>query len=156
LAGIILPWIELALGALLILGQWTTRAAEASIGLLLIFSIAIFINLLRGNRVECHCFGHLGIKQISWWSVARNLLLLIIAAQVTVGNSWSLAADGLWRGSLSGPADPPVSDFVPVVLIALAMVLFSVLSRSVWRVARVAVDAGDARGRGITDFTILR
>src|SRR5438552_1077664 len=47
-----LPVAELTLGLLLLLGQWTAGAAAASAALLLLFSGAITLNLLRGRKVE--------------------------------------------------------------------------------------------------------
>lgn len=153
---IVLPWIEVSLGGLLIVGQWTKPAAEASIGLLFVFNAAISINLLRGNRVACHCFGQFGRKPISWWSVARNLVLLAVASLVSVGASGYLAADGWWHGYLPEPADPPVRDFVPIVLIALGIVLFSILANSAWRTARIIADANGGPGLAIGGSRIWR
>src|SRR5438105_4554525 len=58
--GTALPYLELALGLFLLIGQWTAPAAAVSAALLLLFSLAIGINLIHGRKVECHCFGQAG------------------------------------------------------------------------------------------------
>jgi uncharacterized membrane protein YphA (DoxX/SURF4 family) len=152
---IVLPWIELSLGALLIVGQWTKPLANASISLLFVFSGAILVNLLRGNRIACHCFGQFGGKPISWGALARNLVLLAAASLVSVRHSGYLAADGWWHGSPSA-ADPPVLDFVPVVLIAVGIVLLSILAISAWRAARTIMGANEALGLAFAEHTVWR
>jgi uncharacterized membrane protein YphA (DoxX/SURF4 family) len=130
---IVLPWVELLLGGLLMLGLWTVPAARASIGLLLIFSVAIAVNLLRGNRVECSCFGQLGRKPISWRSLARNAVLLAVAALVDFYQLGYFAVDAWRDGSVSQWADTPIWDFTPVLLMLLGAGLLFELGRSAWR-----------------------
>lgn len=56
LMALTMPWIELLCGLALILGIWT-GTARTLIGLLLTtFIVAIGINLLRGNAIDCGCF----------------------------------------------------------------------------------------------------
>jgi hypothetical protein len=54
--------------------------------LLLSFTVVIVSNLLRGNRPACACFGARANTPISWWTVARNgvLIALIVAALLAV------------------------------------------------------------------------
>ncbi|MFZ0325080.1 MAG: MauE/DoxX family redox-associated membrane protein, partial [Actinomycetes bacterium] len=66
--------------------------------MLLAFTVAIVVNLQRGNRVDCHCFGAMSTKPLSWWSVGRNAALLVLAALVLTGGSsqpwpWVAVAD---------------------------------------------------------------
>lgn len=81
-----LPVAELASAGLLLSAD-PAAAAGAVLGLVLLlaFTVAIVVNLLRGNRFDCHCFGQLGGSQISWWTVARNIGLLVLAAVALVG-----------------------------------------------------------------------
>jgi uncharacterized membrane protein YphA (DoxX/SURF4 family) len=136
--GTVLPPIELLLGGLLIIGQWTTRAAEASVVLLLVFTAAIVVSLVKGNHVRCNCFGHWGEESISINSVARNVGLLAVAIFVASRHSEYLSAEGWWRGSALRPGDPPAEDFVPVVLIAIAMILIWLLGRSAYSTTKGA------------------
>ena len=53
---LVMPWIELLCGLALILGIWKGTARAIVAALLLTFIIAISINLLRGNAIDCGCF----------------------------------------------------------------------------------------------------
>ena len=70
------PFVELTLGAILILGWWPTLASSAGIALLIAFSWLISTNLVRGNRPSCACFGVRAARPITWLFVARNMLFI--------------------------------------------------------------------------------
>lgn len=53
---LVMPWIELLCGLALILGIWRGTARTIIAALLLTFIVAISINLLRGNAIDCGCF----------------------------------------------------------------------------------------------------
>ncbi len=53
----LLPWVELALGVLLLLGVGTRFAAAASVGLLLVFMAGVTQAWARGLSIDCGCFG---------------------------------------------------------------------------------------------------
>ena len=77
---ILLPLAELIIAILLIPLSTAWWGALGAFGLLVSFTIAIAINLLRGKTPTCHCFGQLDNKPISWKTLVRNLVLLLIAA----------------------------------------------------------------------------
>lgn len=52
-----LPWLEIALGLLLILGLGTRAMAWASAGLLAVFVVGIAQAWARGLSIDCGCFG---------------------------------------------------------------------------------------------------
>jgi putative oxidoreductase len=86
-----LPRVELACAGLLAFGTLTTPAATALALLLIFFSGAAAINLFRGRRIDCGCFGSLAPKSITWAAVARNLFLAIMATWVAThpsGAAW--------------------------------------------------------------------
>ena len=56
LMGLTMPWIELLCGLALILGIWRTTARTLIGAMLVMFIIAISINLARGNSIDCGCF----------------------------------------------------------------------------------------------------
>jgi peroxiredoxin len=93
--GVLLSLAELAVAAALLLVP--EPGALASLALLLAFSAAIVVNLLRGHAPDCHCFGSLHSAPVSWWTVARNLLLALVAA----GLVWS-APSWVLLGGLAG------------------------------------------------------
>lgn len=50
------PWIEIIAGLFLVAGIFKRTAAIVLSGMLIIFSIAISINLIRGFKFDCGCF----------------------------------------------------------------------------------------------------
>ena len=72
-----LPWLEVALG-LLLLSAWKTRyVAGFAAALLSFFIIILTITYLRGIEANCGCFG-IG-ERISPLTIARDTLFLIPA-----------------------------------------------------------------------------
>jgi peroxiredoxin len=114
-----LPFAELACAALLVLPDpYATVGAVASLVLLGVFTLAVIVNLVRGNRVDCHCFGSVGDSgEIGWHTVARNGAFLLLAALSLVGaGSRDSVPEVVW--DMSG---------VVALLWAAALVLLTVL-----------------------------
>lgn len=81
---VVLPWVELWGGVCLLLGIFV-RSNALVLGMLLIaFSMAAFLNVLRGSNISCGCFledvGH----AITGWTVARDVVWLAITAAIVV------------------------------------------------------------------------
>lgn len=53
---LVMPWVELLCGLALIAGVWTRAARNLIALMLLVFIVAIGINLARGNAIDCGCF----------------------------------------------------------------------------------------------------
>jgi uncharacterized membrane protein YphA (DoxX/SURF4 family) len=136
-----LPWMEATLGLLLLVGIETRAAAAGSSILLLAFGLGIAVNLMRGRKIECHCFGQMSHGVISWWSVLRNGALIAVAMVVVSGPPHYLAVDGWLRGGAVRPGDPSPLELVPVILIALAGVLVAALLAPAWQIARAIATA---------------
>lgn len=113
----LVPWVETALGVLLLLGLGTTVAAALAIPLLLSFGIAIGLNLWRRREFDCHCFGSLREEPIGWPLLLRAALLSGAAAVLAVGASRYGALDRALWGS-AGESLPPTGDIIPLVLLA--------------------------------------
>jgi len=105
---LLLPLLELLLALALLLGVGLPLAGAASAGLLLLFSAAVGLNLLRGRRIDCHCHGLAGSQLISWGLVARNLVLLAPCTLL------------VWHGATA--AWPPVT---ALALVSLALLVTS-------------------------------
>jgi len=73
------PWAELVLGALLVAGLLLPWTALLAAGLLLAFTVLLLRVLARGEHPRCRCFGSLTAGRVTWWSVARNVVLLALA-----------------------------------------------------------------------------
>lgn len=91
-----LPWVELLIGVLLIVGLWSRESALVTVGMNVMFVTAILITLYRGEEIMCGCFasadaGH----QIGWDLVFRDLGLLLVGVYLAwVGPRW-LSVDEL-------------------------------------------------------------
>ncbi|MEO8970394.1 MAG: MauE/DoxX family redox-associated membrane protein [Ktedonobacteraceae bacterium] len=73
-----IPLAELLAGLGLISGFLLVPTIGLTLGLFVLFSYAILINLIRGRHdLSCHCAGVIGDHRISWWLIARNSLLIV-------------------------------------------------------------------------------
>lgn len=120
-AGLALPLVELAIGAALIPGRTAWAASLAASALLLLFIAGIGVNLIRGRRPDCHCFGQLHSEPIGSGTIARNLVLLAIAGFV-VGEGGINAGDSAvaWIGALTDPEQIALSvSFASLTLMIL-------------------------------------
>ncbi len=119
----LLPWVETALGVLLLVGLGTGIAAGLAVPLFLSFALAIGVNLQRGRDFDCHCFGAVQADPIGPTALLRSLILAGGALVVALGASRFGSLEWALFGS---SADlPPASEVIPVVLVA--GVLFDVL-----------------------------
>jgi len=79
-----LPFVEVALAALLVAGLATRVAAAVAAALLVVFIAAVASAGLRGLHIDCGCFGGGGeVTQTHYLSeIARDLALLAVAALI--------------------------------------------------------------------------
>jgi uncharacterized membrane protein YphA (DoxX/SURF4 family) len=78
-----LPWFEVVLGVLLIVGVFATPVAAAGAALLTGFSLAIVVTLRRGVTAPCGCFGHAIPSRTSWGLVGRNVVMVLVLTAVS-------------------------------------------------------------------------
>jgi len=74
----VLPWVEISLGSMLIIGLWTLYATWMSLTLLLIFSLVAITAVARGLDVPCSCFGAASQAPLSTKTIIRNALLALL------------------------------------------------------------------------------
>jgi uncharacterized membrane protein YphA (DoxX/SURF4 family) len=79
----ILPWFELALGALLIAGVGLRWIGSVTSGLLLVFIGAMTRAKILGLEINCGCFGN--NEKLGTATLIRDSSLLVLALAVTVG-----------------------------------------------------------------------
>jgi uncharacterized membrane protein YphA (DoxX/SURF4 family) len=85
IVAIILPWIECTAGLAILFGTARWRAAGAAVitGMLVVFTIAISLNLLRGIEVSCGCFSTRADASVSdAWNLVRNVSLIWLSLAV--------------------------------------------------------------------------
>lgn len=88
-AALVLPWLELLCGLALCLGLWVRAATLWIFGLLVVFALALSINLARHHPVDCGCFSLAGPVKTEAerlvdlrWAILRDLGLMLLAAQI--------------------------------------------------------------------------
>jgi hypothetical protein len=74
-----LPWLELALGAVLVVQLAPVAAGTLSLVLLGAFTALIVRRLAQGRHPPCACFGAWSARPLGWGHVARNLALAALA-----------------------------------------------------------------------------
>lgn len=89
---LVMPWVELLCGVALIAGFWRRSAASILGVLLVVFMIAIGINIARDNAVNCGCFNleslqrnHADLIREMWWVLLRDVGLLAMVCYIIVG-----------------------------------------------------------------------
>jgi peroxiredoxin len=97
----VLPFAELATAAALIPTASARWGALAALFLLLAFGAGIAVNLARGRKPDCHCFGQLHSAPAGWSTLARNAVLSAVAAFVVL-EGWDDSGDSAvgWLGDL--------------------------------------------------------
>ena len=79
----VLPWFELTLGALLIIGAGLRWIGSISSGLLLVFIGAMTRAKILGLEINCGCFGN--NEKLGTATLVRDSSLLMLALAVTAG-----------------------------------------------------------------------
>ena len=79
--------VELAVGIALVPAASAWGAALAATALLLVFTGAVGVALVRGVEADCHCFGQLSSRPIGVGTLIRNLALLALAAFIAVAGA---------------------------------------------------------------------
>jgi peroxiredoxin len=100
---ILLPIFELAFAAVLVPAFTAWWGAIGAFALLLLFVLGIGINLARGRKPDCHCFGQLHSAPAGWKTLVRNGVLATVAGFV-VWQGWegNVGPSAIaWLGALS-------------------------------------------------------
>jgi uncharacterized membrane protein YphA (DoxX/SURF4 family) len=90
---LVLPFLEVMLGAYLVLGLFTRASAWIAALMLALFDLAIASAVVRGMAVNCGCFGPNDATVTTWAEVARDALLVLLAIAVALRAPGTLALD---------------------------------------------------------------
>jgi uncharacterized membrane protein YphA (DoxX/SURF4 family) len=89
ISALIMPWAELIAGLCLILGVWVRPARWIIGAMLVVFMVAITINLARDNAIDCGCFnvadaGKTHDERIRdmWMVLVRDAGMLLMVGQL--------------------------------------------------------------------------
>ena len=80
----IVPWFEMAHGALLCAQVARPLVGAVAAVTLLVFTGLIVRRLAEGKRPPCACFGSWSARPLGWQHIARNAVLLALAVVVIV------------------------------------------------------------------------
>jgi thiol-disulfide isomerase/thioredoxin/uncharacterized membrane protein YphA (DoxX/SURF4 family) len=123
---LLLPVAELSVAALLLFDSTALAGAIGALVLLGAFMVGITVNLARGRRPDCNCFGQLQSKPIGPGTLARNATLAILAGVVLAAgrtDAGAIALDDV--GSLDTATALAVG---ALVLSALTLILVAWLA----------------------------
>ena len=98
-AVIAVPLVELFVAAALLPTATATGAAWAAVALLVVFTAAIARVVASGQEAECHCFGRVSSRPVGPGTLARNGVLIALAAAVGIGGAGASATN--WVADLS-------------------------------------------------------
>jgi uncharacterized membrane protein YphA (DoxX/SURF4 family) len=81
----VVPWVELAVGALLVVQLARPLVALVAVALIAVFTVVLVVRLAQGRHPPCACFGRFSARPIGPWSVVRNVVLIGLAALAAAG-----------------------------------------------------------------------
>jgi thiol-disulfide isomerase/thioredoxin len=148
---IALPLAELFIAGLLMPASTARYGSLGVLVLLAIIGAAILSNLARGRAPECHCFGQLHSAPVSWRTLARNAVLVAVAAFALAESLRERDRSAVaWLGRLDGAEAVALGlGLAAAVLVAAGGAAFVWLLRSygrvlvrLERVERALADAG--------------
>src|ERR671919_410967 len=118
--GLLLPLAELAVAATLLPASTAWWGAVGALALLLLFVVGISVNLARGRKPECHCFGQLHSAPAGPKTLARNGALAAVAAFVV----WQ-GSDGVGPGPLGWVGGLTATQLIAVFLVVAVLALLA-------------------------------
>src|SRR3712207_5680913 len=150
--GVLLPLAELAVAVALIPAASALWGALGSLALLLLFVVGIGVNLARGHKPECRCFGQLHSAPVSRKTLARNGALAAVAAfLVWRGGGGEVGPSAVgWIGALPTVQVLGLAGALLVLgmLIAQWWFLFGLLRQNGRVLARLSAVRGGLAARG--------
>ncbi|MBN9621607.1 MAG: hypothetical protein J0H06_01415, partial [Actinobacteria bacterium] len=119
-AAVALPVVELAIAVALVPVATAWWAGVAALVLLVAFTVALVIGLTRGVEAECHCFGAVSSRPVGPATIARNLVLVALAAVLVAAGSHTPGNSAVaWIGDLD-PGELVLLGTVVVLAVAVA------------------------------------
>jgi uncharacterized membrane protein YphA (DoxX/SURF4 family) len=95
LVAALLPWIEIGVAVLLMLGLFVRFAGVATAVLAGVFIVGMAQAKARGLAIDCGCFGGGGAGDgVSWWDIARDVPVLLAGLYLAMRPHGPLQLDG--------------------------------------------------------------
>jgi uncharacterized membrane protein YphA (DoxX/SURF4 family) len=83
-ASAVVPWAELVVGALVVVGAGQPTPIVIALVMLAVFTAVLVHSLRLGRRPPCACFGSLSATPLGWRHVARNAGFAVLAVVALV------------------------------------------------------------------------
>ncbi|MFN8615152.1 MAG: MauE/DoxX family redox-associated membrane protein [Vampirovibrionales bacterium] len=100
----IIPGLELLLGIYLMVGLFLRPASAITSLLLLGFIGVLSYALFNGLSVDCGCYVGGKSQPVTWWKVAEDLGLLLLAGAIFSNNSQRYTLDAVFKKSPPRPS----------------------------------------------------
>jgi len=123
--GILLPLAEIGVAIMLLPLSTAWYGGVAALALLTIFTLAMTMQMARGNAPDCHCFGQIHSEPVGRKSILRNIFFMIVAAFLVAEGSVS---PGESVASLISDQSSRENLGYLIAIISLAL-LFSILAK---------------------------
>lgn len=92
----LLPWIEIGVAILLVLGLFLRFAGIATAVLACVFIGALAQAKARGLAIDCGCFGGGGAGEgVSWWDIVRDIPIALAGVYLAMRPRGPLQLDNL-------------------------------------------------------------
>ena len=94
-----LPYLEILVGAYLIVGLFTNISAWATNAMMIVFILALLQGALRGLEIDCGCFGGATTEESPslWSAFARDIGLLALGLHIAFAPTGRFSVDALLR-----------------------------------------------------------
>jgi len=96
---VLMPFVEIVVGACLVAGFSTRVAAWIAVALLFVFDVAIASAVVRGLHLNCGCFGPNDATVTTWAEVGRDAIFVVLALLVALRPPGALALDRRMRNA---------------------------------------------------------
>lgn len=98
--GTVLPWIEIAVAVLLILGLFVRLAGIATLALATVFIAAMAQAKARGLQIDCGCFGGGGAGEgVSWLDILRDVPIALAGLYLALRPRGPLQLDAYFEST---------------------------------------------------------
>ena len=115
----LLPWSELTVAVGLAVGVGQSAVGWTTVSALVMFSSSVIINLARHRHFECGC-GIAGSTEIGWGLVARNMVLILLAAVIATGPASGLSL-GAGKAAMTAKQSGTSLTAVPLIVALIVM-----------------------------------
>lgn len=134
----LLPRLEVSAGLALLIGFAVRLVAGSIVLALIVFETAIIYSLARGREIDCGCIGT-AYRRITWSTVLRNAVLLLLAASILWTAPVAMSLDA--RLGVASVQPQVVSDALPIAVLGLVSVMGALLFSETLKLVRAVSSA---------------